>query len=310
MKLWTYEACKEFCKDYKYKSEVKEANSTCYTTCLKNGWFDEFGIDDKYCTWENKGKCVDVAKSCKTKTEFIKNFYGAYMKAMKNGWMCDIDAIFGKNETNYEKSMPKDSNRTENATRKTKTIDKINDGFHYVAIDRNTNFETRDYLNKGGTLTTYVKKQYHVDVPSLYFRKKYKEENDKEWWEQWFDIVEVKDKDVKKCPYCDWVTVDIHNKSGAFEVHIKRKHGLTKMNYLKDFPQDKKYFSLVNLTLGRQMEIDCSKFVTCKICGKKLARIDGSHLVKHHMTLSEYKTRYSDSTISSELHNKLSHNDE
>lgn len=82
---------------------------------------------------------------------------------------------------------------------------------------------------------------------------------------------------------------------------------MTKIDYLKEFPQDREYFMLANLTLCRQLETDDSKFVKCEICGKKLARIDGSHLAKHNMTLSEYKSRFSTRTISAELHKKLLH---
>ena len=54
IKKWDYESCKEFCKNYNFKSEVKKANCTCYTTCLKNGWFDEFGIKSKYKYGKNR----------------------------------------------------------------------------------------------------------------------------------------------------------------------------------------------------------------------------------------------------------------
>ena len=266
VKLWTYDACKEFCKNYSYKSEIKEANYTCYTTCLKNGWFDEFGIKEKYSSWESKDKCIEAAKSCQSKTEFIKKFYGAYMKVMKNGWIDDIDDIFEKDESDTEKKLCDDYNsgmtlkevsdkynistyrivkimgkygimpRNKGGlkiSKKTKVELKANDGFHYVAIDRNTKFETRDYLNKAGVLTSYIRNQYHVDVPTIHFRKKYKEEHGKEWWEQWFDIKEVENKETRKCPLCDWKTIDVYNKSGALEMHLRKKHNISRDEYLR-----------------------------------------------------------------------------
>ena len=74
---------------------------------------------------------------------------------------------------------------------------KPREGFHFVAIDKKANFETLDYLNKRGILTTHIRKYYGVDVPSLYYRKKYRLENGKEWWEQWFTIKEVENKETK-----------------------------------------------------------------------------------------------------------------
>jgi hypothetical protein len=54
IKKWDYETCKEFCKNYTYKSELKSANYSCYYTCLKNGWFEEFGIKNKYNYGKNR----------------------------------------------------------------------------------------------------------------------------------------------------------------------------------------------------------------------------------------------------------------
>lgn len=341
VKKWTYEACKEFCKDYKYRGEVENANYSCYFTCLRNWWFDEFGIKEKYNTWESKDKLIEVARACKNISDFAHNFYGGYLTAKKNGWLDDVANSFIKDNTDEEKKMCDDylSGMTLLDVRKKYGIGRVNllkvfekhgisarkkggdttnkkadacnaekcdDGYHYIAIDKETKFETTDYLNKAGVLTSYIKTTHGVEVPTLYYRKKYKKDNGHEWWEQWFDIVKVRNKEVKRCPYCDWSTVDVENNSGAFEVHLSRAHGMTKIEYLDKNQQDKKYFSLKNLTLNRQMENDPTKFVECAICGKKLARIDGSHLSKHGITLDEYKVKYSFDTVSDELHNKLS----
>lgn len=97
-KIWTYEKCKEFCKGYKYKAELKKANYQCYSTCLQNGWFENFGLKDRYRFpygfFSNKNNCIDIAVRCKNKTEFITSYYGAYKSAKKNDWMNDIDTIF------------------------------------------------------------------------------------------------------------------------------------------------------------------------------------------------------------------------
>lgn len=107
--------------------------------------------------------------------------------------------------------------------------------------------ETDDYLNSSGVLTTYIKKNIGVNVPSLYKRIKYFHENGKQWYEQYFNIVEVTDENipVKKCPYCSWLTIDVDNKSGMFETHLSREHGISKMQYLEEHPEDREYFTLV-----------------------------------------------------------------
>ena len=211
----------------------------------------------------SKNKCLNTAKECKNKKEFARKYYGAYIKSLKEGWMEDIDKIFNV-DYEFEKQLCDDykngctlldlkSKYNIGLRRITKIMSKYGmkprnkggfmgnkhddikpkEGFHFVAIDKNANFETLDYLNKGGNLTTHIRNYYGVDVPSLYYRKKYRLENGKEWWEQWFDIKEVKNKETKKCPFCDWKTIDVDNKSGALEMHLRREHNISRDEYLK-----------------------------------------------------------------------------
>lgn len=101
-KIWTYEKCKEFCKNYKYKSELKNANYQCYVTCLSNGWFEDFGITNKkrypnrY--WNSKGHCLEIANQCENKAEFINRWQYAYMSSVKHNWINEIDEIFKKEQ--------------------------------------------------------------------------------------------------------------------------------------------------------------------------------------------------------------------
>ena len=181
------------------------------------------------------------------------------------------------------------------------------DGKHYIAVDKRTGFTTKDYENKAGVLTTYINKEYNVEIPTLYFRRRYYMETGNYWWEQWFDIKLVDNAETKKCPYCDWETVDIYNKSGMFETHLLKMHGITKNDYLKEFPQEKDYFIAVDSKINRQMESDESKFVVCQVCGKKLARIDSHHLKLHNITKSDYIEKYGVNKLTSEeYHNKQS----
>lgn len=180
------------------------------------------------------------------------------------------------------------------------------EGFHYVAIFNKDGKEFNDYMNQGGYLTSYIKDNVGIEIPSLYDRRKYYMETGNYWWEQWFVIEKRENKPTKKCPYCDWETEDITNKSGAFEVHLKEKHKISKLDYLKEHPEDKDYFVLVSETLNRQMSTDENEFVTCAICGKKISRIDWRHLKKHGVTKEQYIKKYGFTTVSKNLHNKMS----
>lgn len=178
------------------------------------------------------------------------------------------------------------------------------EGKHYVAIDRNNGFTTRDYENLAGVLTTYIKKEYDVEIPTLYFRRRYYMETGNYWWEQWFDIVLVDNCETKKCPYCDWETIDVDNKSGMFETHLLKRHNITKFEYLKEFPQDKEYFIGASYQKNLQLETDTNKFVICQICGRKLARIDNHHLLTHNITKEEYIRKFGSMKLSSNEYHK------
>lgn len=184
------------------------------------------------------------------------------------------------------------------------------EGFHYIAKSKKDDSVFNDYLNKSGALTNYLKKTYGMIVPPTYARMQYMRTHGELWHEQWFVIVLEKDQVVptKKCPYCNWETVDIENKSGMFLTHILKEHGITKEEHLERHPEDREYLSLANKTLDRQFETDSKKYVTCAICGKKLARIDWRHLNTHGISQCEYTSLYTGSTISNDLRERLSEN--
>jgi GNAT superfamily N-acetyltransferase len=150
--------------------------------------------------------------------------------------------------------------------------------------------------------------RYGIKPQSLYYRKKYFKENGRQWYEDYFDIIEVEyqEKPIKKCPYCDWFTYDIENKSGAFISHLQTVHGINRQTYIEDHPEDFEYLSLVNETLQRQFETDERKFITCGVCGKKLTKIDERHLKLHGITREEYIAKYGDKLICDDLRDRLS----
>lgn len=180
------------------------------------------------------------------------------------------------------------------------------DGFHYVVIDPQTNFKSTDINNLAGVLTTYIKDVYAIETPSLYDRRKYYMETGNYWWEQWLVYEKEEDAKTKKCPYCEWCTSDMENKSGAFEQHLRRTHNINKEHYLKEHPEDKEYFKLINPVLNLQMDENEENFVICKICGKKLTKVGNSHLKIHGITKNEYIEKYGDENIMSKTtHNKF-----
>lgn len=181
------------------------------------------------------------------------------------------------------------------------------EGKHYVIVDKKDNFTTTDIDNLSGILTTHIEKEYGIQTPTLYYRRKYYMETGNYWWEQWLDVTTVEDSPTKKCPYCEWETIDINNRSGMFETHLSKCHNLSKNDYLLEHPEDKSYFTTVNPMTDRQMEMDKNKFTICKVCGRKLARITNHHLKMHGMTKMDYIMKYGSANLSSnEYHQKQS----
>ena len=86
-----------------------------------------------------------------------------------------------------------------------------------------------DINNKSGVLTKHILNHYgDIDIPSNnYQRKKYELENNKRWYEKYFDIIELNKKETRKCGLCNWETEDVLNKTGCFENHIKLKHEIS-----------------------------------------------------------------------------------
>lgn len=101
---WDYDTCKEFAKNYKYKSELQKANCTCYNQCLKNGWFEEFGIIDKKehpnGTWNNIDKCKEEISKYKNISDIVNNCHGLYRAIKRNGWDDLLEGLNCSNNPN------------------------------------------------------------------------------------------------------------------------------------------------------------------------------------------------------------------
>ena len=157
------------------------------------------------------------------------------------------------------------------------------DGKEYVAIDRNNGYRTNDYMNNGGFLTTHIKKVYGIHIPTLYDRRLYYMETGNYWWEQWFDIILVDKKPTKKCPYCDWETEDLENKSGMFATHLKKEHGLSIAEHVEKHPEDISYFKKYARKRERteKLKVD-GNYVICPICGERFEKLTQAHIEKLH----------------------------
>ena len=181
------------------------------------------------------------------------------------------------------------------------------DGKHYIAVLKSDeSVVLNDYINKGGFLTKYIKEHFGKKS-TLWERKKYFVQTKMYWWEQWFDVRLVDNVSTKKCPYCDWETIDVDNRCGMFENHLNKKHGISKQKYVEDFPNEKKYFFGVNSLTNRQLETNDDNFVQCKICLRKFTRL-GKHLsTQHNLTIEQYKMRFNNAEITStNFHNEQS----
>jgi very-short-patch-repair endonuclease len=188
-------------------------------------------------------------------------------------------------------------------------IKKYDDGKNYIAIHKETKKIFNDYANISGSLTAYLLKlNPDMEIPSSFKRRAYYALNGSYWHEQFYDIMEVKKemKKTKKCKYCNWSTIDIDNKSGAYKSHLLKYHNISIEDYLKEFPEEIEFFKKDKAI--QDFEKNENEWVKCEICGKKLKRIDWRHLSVHNITLIEYKEKYGYKNISNTLFTKLSDN--
>lgn len=167
------------------------------------------------------------------------------------------------------------------------------DGYHYIVFDENTGFQSYDINNKGGNLTTYIERQYGKRE-TLYKRRIHYMMTGNYWWEQWLSVKIVPNIETKKCPYCEWETIDVENHSGMFEMHLKNAHGVSLIQYLKEYPYEEEYFHKYMANKKREEKFKFEEnYVICPLCGNKFERLSASHMMsKHSITLSEFRQLY------------------
>ena len=156
--------------------------------------------------------------------------------------------------------------------------------------------------NSTGFLTKYCE-QHNLEMPTNdYQAREIFCKTEKYWWEEYFKVEIINDLPRKKCPYCDWSIEIGKNWKKGFIGHINNKHNKTKYDFITDNPHE------VN-TFKTKLDEFFSKqdnFVECKICGKKLTRIDDLHLKQHNITKGEYILLYGNKNLlAKNTYNKL-----
>lgn len=179
---------------------------------------------------------------------------------------------------------------------------KTYDGKLLVAVSKIDGTKFYDLENRGGFITSYIRKKLNIEIPSLHFRKKYKNEHGIEWWQQWFDIIEEIKPETKKCPFCEWETTDIENKSGSFLNHLKNIHNISPKEYLKLYPEDYNFFSKTLKKIEKEKDmLDDNNYVLCPICGEKFYKLTKTHIEKiHNISFLEFKEKYPNYNIMSD----------
>lgn len=156
-----------------------------------------------------------------------------------------------------------------------------------LILHKPTNKTFKDINNLSGNLTKYCKKI------GIEFNKT-----------EWKIIDKPKDNREKiKCPYCDWVTIDIYNKSGYLGIHCKKKHNKTKDDIMREFPE---FISYWNKYSDRNKILsNPDNYIQCLECGLKLKKLSQTHLKLHGLTPSQYKEKHYIKTTGSKSYGLL-----
>ena len=187
---------------------------------------------------------------------------------------------------------------------KSKTNKYVSENKKLVAKCKKNSVIINDPNNLSGKLTRHIIELYgDINIPSnTYQRKKYEQINGKKWFEEYFDIIEINEEQIRKCNLCEWETTDIYNKSGCFTNHINDKHNINLDDYLVQYPDDIQYHPNHTKKTDRDNELLLEgNFVVCQLCNEKMKGISNTHLKnKHNITVEEYKLEFPNSKIVSE----------
>jgi predicted GIY-YIG superfamily endonuclease len=97
---WTYEQCEKSVLLCKSKKEFSKNFYTAYKLCRKNKWLDNLCSHMNILRNPNgywtKEKCKEIALLCKSRSDFINNYSGAYNSAIKNNFYSEIVDLIEK----------------------------------------------------------------------------------------------------------------------------------------------------------------------------------------------------------------------
>lgn len=168
-----------------------------------------------------------------------------------------------------------------------------NNDYYYVAKSMIDGTEFEDCNNNGGYLTSHIREKLGIEIPTLYDRRIYYQTTGNYWWEQWFNVEKREKRKTKKCPYCGWETVDVENKSGVFETHLKEAHNMSVKEHLERFPEDISYFTIYKKKTEKQEKLtNKDNYVICPICKNKFEKLTISHIKTHNMSFDDFKEKY------------------
>lgn len=178
------------------------------------------------------------------------------------------------------------------------------EGKKLIAVCKQTSCIIEDPNNYAGFLTKHINKLYgDIEIPSNgYQMKLYEYRNGKKWFDKYFDIIEIDANETRKCSLCEWATLDIKNKTGCFENHIKDKHQISIDEYLTMFPKEITLHPISNNKQKKNLlMLEDGNYVTCMICNKKMEYVNETHLLKiHGITSSQYKLKFPSSKLMSD----------
>ena len=90
-----------------------------------------------------------------------------------------------------------------------------------------------DVLNRSGSVTNHLKKEFNLKLPTLFKRNMITKTTGKLWYEEYFDLIEKVVEPTWVCPICGWETKDINNHGGSITKHIN-EHGYTSLRTFFD----------------------------------------------------------------------------
>lgn len=143
-----------------------------------------------------------------------------------------------------------------------------------------------DVNNLGGHLSSYSKNNLNKEFD----------------WNDW-EIIDKPEVEHWNCPYCDWKGKAQNGLDGGGWIgkHLEKVHNLTKDAHVEQFPIDSKLWpnKLKVIAQKKFINSDVDNQVKCLECGELFMKISNTHLSKHNMSLQEYKLKYPNAQVES-----------